>query len=44
VQEQATVEREPEALPDREECELTVIWRAEIAAGAVRSWTLTAPE
>jgi hypothetical protein len=31
-------------LPHDEERELTVIWRAEIAAGAVRSWTLTAPE
>jgi hypothetical protein len=31
-------------LPDREERQITVIWRAEIVGGAVRSWTLTAPE
>ena len=31
-------------LPDREERQITVIWRAEIAGGAVRSWTLTEPD
>jgi hypothetical protein len=31
-------------LPDREERQITVVWRAEIEGEAVRSWTLTAPE
>jgi len=32
------------ALPDREERQITVAWRAEVAGDAVRSWTLTLPE
>jgi SnoaL-like domain len=31
-------------LPDDDERELLVLWRAEVVGGAVRSWTLTAPD